>query len=105
MQFAAASVDPRLDTIVPLITWNDLAYSLGPNNTAQTAGVSSSTPGAIKLTWGLGFSALGVLDGLENAQGDPSRLFTIKNYKQAANANNGFGTAFITGYDKLWGLH
>ncbi len=29
-------VDPRLDTIVPLITWNDLSYSLDPNNTAQT---------------------------------------------------------------------
>jgi ABC-2 type transport system ATP-binding protein len=25
IQFAAASVDPRVDTIIPLITWNDLS--------------------------------------------------------------------------------
>jgi dienelactone hydrolase len=80
IQFAVASVDPRMDTIVPLITWNDLSYSLDPNNTAQTVGVSTSTPGAIKLVWGLGFSAEGVLDGLENAQGDPSRLYGCPNF-------------------------
>ncbi len=80
IQFAAAAVDPRVDTIVPLITWNDLSYSLDPNNTAQTTGVSTSTPGALKLIWGLGFSAEGVLDGLENAQGDPSRLYGCPNF-------------------------
>ena len=37
--------------------------------------------------------------------GDPSRLWTISNYKQAAGVNGGFGTAFVTGYDKLWGIH
>src|SRR3954451_23220724 len=80
-QFAAASVDPRLDTIVPLITWNDLTYSLDPNNTAQTTGVTSSTPGAIKLNWGLGFSAEGaVVDGLPAAQSDPSRLYPCPNF-------------------------
>src|SRR4029079_8928261 len=73
IQFAVASVDPRMDTIVPLITWNELSYSLDPNNTSQSVGVSTSTPGAVKLVWGLGFSATGGLDGLENAQGDPSR--------------------------------
>lgn len=36
--------------------------------------------------------------------GDPSRLFTIKNYTEAAKPNNGFGTEFVTGYEKLWGL-
>ncbi|MDX6357910.1 MAG: hypothetical protein QOH37_964 [Nocardioidaceae bacterium] len=80
IQFAAAADDPRVDTIVPLITWNDLSYSLDPNNTAQTTGVSTSNPGALKLIWGLGFSAEGVLDGLENAQGDPSRLFGCPNF-------------------------
>ena len=30
VQYAAASVTPKLDTIVPIITWNDLSYSLGP---------------------------------------------------------------------------
>ena len=96
IQFAAASVDPRLDTIVPLITWNDLSYSLGPNNTAQVTGVTSATPGAIKLTWGLGFSAEGVLDGLQNAQGDPSRLFGCPNF--ATFVCPALVTAGTTGY-------
>jgi dienelactone hydrolase len=80
IQFATAADDPRVDTIVPLITWNDLSYSLDPNNTPQTTGVSTSTPGALKVIWGLGFSAEGVLDGLENAQGDPSRLYGCPNF-------------------------
>ena len=80
IQFSVASVDPRMDTIVPFITWNDLTYSLDPNNTAQTVGVTSSTPGAIKTNWGVGFSAEGVLDGLENAQGDPNRLYPCTNF-------------------------
>jgi len=78
IQFATASVDPRVDTIVPLITWNYLPYSLDPNNTAQitngqTTGVTTSTPGAIKLFWGLGFSGLGLTGDLKNGQvpGDP----------------------------------
>jgi fermentation-respiration switch protein FrsA (DUF1100 family) len=80
IQFAAASVDPRIDTIVPLITWNDLSYSLGPNNTAQTVGVSSSTPGAIKLSWGLLFSADGIADGLGGGVTDPARLYGCPNF-------------------------
>ncbi len=71
IQFATASVDPRLDTIVPIITWNDLRYSLNPNNTAITTGVSSSTPGAIKMLWGLGFSLLGMAGDLINSQPKP----------------------------------
>lgn len=80
IQFATASVDPRVDTIVPLITWNDLSYSLAPNNTDRTHGVSTSTPGATKLTWGLGFSAEGVADGVAGAGGNPSRLFGCPNF-------------------------
>ena len=80
IQFAVASVDPRLDTIVPLVTWNDLTYSLDPNSTAQTTGVSSSTPGAIKLNWGLGFSALGVVGGLQGGADDPARLLPCPNF-------------------------
>lgn len=84
IQFAIASVDPRLDAIVPIITWNDLSYSLGPNNTSQSkghlGGVSTTTPGATKLTWGLGFSALGVANGLMNAQTDPMRLLPCPNF-------------------------
>ena len=44
VQFAAAAVERRLDTIVPLITWNDLSYSLAPNNTP-------SGPGVEKFQW------------------------------------------------------
>src|SRR5690348_17530663 len=29
-----AARDARVDTLVPLITWNDLRYSLAPNNTS-----------------------------------------------------------------------
>lgn len=80
IQFAAAGVDPRIDTIVPIITWNDLSYALGPNNTGQTFGVTTSTPGATKLTWGLLFSALGVVNGVQHTQTDPSRLIPCPNF-------------------------
>lgn len=73
-QFAVASVDARVDAIVPLITWNDLSYSLDPNNTAQTSGVSSSTPGAAKLMWALGFSATGAIGDVQNQQVPPDAL-------------------------------
>ena len=79
-QFATASVDPRVDTIVPIITWNDLSYSLDPNNTDQTRGVTTKTPGTTKLVWGLGFSGLGIADGLQAAGDDPSRLLTCPNF-------------------------
>ncbi len=36
--------------------------------------------------------------------GDPSRLFTPQNYQQAGGTQGGFGTDFIAGYKKLWGL-
>jgi ABC-2 type transport system ATP-binding protein len=57
-----------------MITWNDLSYSLGPNNTDQTAGVSTAAPGAIKVNWGLGFSALGMASDLVNQQIPPDVL-------------------------------
>jgi pimeloyl-ACP methyl ester carboxylesterase len=80
IQFAIASKDPRLDAIVPIITWSDLSYSLGPNNTDQTAGVTTRTPGATKLTWGLGFTALGIANGLNNLPADPTRLLPCPNF-------------------------
>lgn len=83
IQFAIASVDPRVDTIVPIITWHDLTYSLGPNNTDQAGGnstVTTRTPGATKLTWGLGFSALGVVAGVNNLQADPNRILPCPNF-------------------------
>ena len=84
IQFAAAGIDKRIDTIVPLITWNDLSYSLVPNNTSQLKpaldGVSTSTPGAGKQVWALGFFGLGVFNGVENAPTDPARLLGCPNF-------------------------
>jgi putative CocE/NonD family hydrolase len=96
IQFAVAEQDPRVDTIIPLITWNDLSYSLGPNNVDQTTGVSTATPGTTKLVWGLGFSAEGVADGLENSQADPSRLYGCPNF--ADFVCPALATAGTTGY-------
>ena len=81
VQFAAASVDPRVDTIVPLITWNDLSYSLTPNNTDLRTGVTSDTPGVTKLTWPLLFFTEGaVLDSITGFQYDPTRVIGCPNF-------------------------
>src|SRR5690348_10991119 len=80
IQLATASVDPRLDTIIPMITWNDLSYSLAPDNTALTSGVHSAFSGVVKLLWGLGFSALGVADGVQQLQADPARIAPCPNF-------------------------
>ena len=80
IQFASASVDPRIDTIIPAITWNDLSYSLSPNNTGQTSGVSTNPPGAVKTTWAASLSAVGLLRGAQGAQDDPSRLIGCPNF-------------------------
>ena len=81
VQFAAASVDPRIDVLIPLITWNDLSYSLAPNNTGLTPGVTSATPGVTKLTWPLLFFFDGaVLDSAQGFQYDPSRVIGCPNF-------------------------
>ncbi|MGW0734565.1 CocE/NonD family hydrolase [Streptomyces sp. NPDC002851] len=74
IQMATASQDRRVDALVPLITWNDLAYALDPNNTAQHSGVSSDTPGAYKYQWTNGFFVIGEAQGLLNPSLDLSRL-------------------------------
>lgn len=49
VQFAAAADDPRIDALVPEITWNDLAYALAPNNAGlQGDTLQSSVPGIVK---------------------------------------------------------
>src|SRR5579864_677690 len=48
-QFALAAVDPRIDAMIPQITWNDLSYSLAPNNDAASLNYSKSPPGAPKF--------------------------------------------------------
>ncbi len=74
IQFAIAGIDPRVDTIVPYITWNDLSYSLAPNNTSLSKGVSYETPGVEKFGWVSLFFALGQAEGAKHADADPSRL-------------------------------
>ena len=82
IQFAIAMQDPRLDTIVPQITWNDLAYSLTPNNTDLTRGVTYDTPGVAKIDWPVLFTALGVGVGFQQAvqNQDPSHLGACPNF-------------------------
>lgn len=60
IQFATAAIDPRLDTIVPVITWNDLVYSLGPNNNAADFVHNDVEPGVEKLDWTTLFFADGL---------------------------------------------
>jgi len=78
IQFATAGFEKaagtdRLDAIVPLITWNDLSYSLAPDNsglpqgTARSGSVSSSGTGVFKYQWAALFTSVGVADGAGDA--------------------------------------
>jgi len=67
--FATASVDPRLDAIVPVITWNDLAYSLAPNNDT-TGEPTDAVPGVLKWQRASLFFADGLITPLEERQLD-----------------------------------
>lgn len=80
VQFAAAATDPRIDTIVPMITWNDLSYSLSPDGAVGPAGRGTGGTGAVKSTWAVGFAAIGVLSpGLLGYLSDPSRALPCPN--------------------------
>ena len=78
-QFALAAVDPRIDTMIPIITWNDLAYSLTPNNDSANFNYGSSPPGVEKYEWDQLFFADGNAQpalnpgesGWTNTQGAP----------------------------------
>ncbi|MFE3722861.1 CocE/NonD family hydrolase [Streptomyces cyaneofuscatus] len=74
IQLATASTDPRVDALVPLITWNDLAYALAPTNTGARTGVTSDTPGVFKWQWTNGFYLIGEGQPLLNPSLDPSRF-------------------------------
>ncbi|WP_182347207.1 alpha/beta fold hydrolase [Tomitella gaofuii] len=82
IQFAVAAVDPRLDTITPSITWNDLSYSLVPNTLDQGPGVSGPVPGVSKLTWTAALAAAGFLTPIQyqSYREDPSRLAGCPNF-------------------------
>jgi putative CocE/NonD family hydrolase len=78
IQFATAGFEhaagtDRLDAIVPLITWNDLSYSLAPENSALPGGtahygsVSSDQTGVFKYEWAALFTSVGVGDGATDA--------------------------------------
>ncbi|MFH9764572.1 CocE/NonD family hydrolase [Streptomyces microflavus] len=74
IQLATAATDRRVDALVPLITWNDLAYALAPNNTGARTGVTSDTPGVFKWQWTNGFYLIGEGQPLLNPSLDPSRF-------------------------------
>jgi predicted acyl esterase len=88
IQFAAAAYEhqqgtDRVDAIIPLITWNDLSYSLAPENsslpggTARSGSVSSANTGVFKYQWAALFTTLGVENGMEDLQAsftDPTRF-------------------------------
>jgi hypothetical protein len=93
IQFAVAAQDPRLDAISPANTWNDLSYSLAPNDTDFTSGVSSANPGVMKADWPPLFTAAGFL-GLRS--GDPSRLGSCPNFTDQVCA--GLARTLATGY-------
>ncbi|MFF0815813.1 CocE/NonD family hydrolase [Rhodococcus sp. NPDC003318] len=81
VQFAAAAVDPRIDAIVPMITWNDLSYSLAPNSTGAITGVSSTVPGATKASWTTVFTSAGLIaPGQAGYRGDPTKLLGCPNF-------------------------
>lgn len=98
VQFAIAGLDGRLDAIVPQITWNDLLYSLGPNNTDFERGVTSRTPGVFKSDWPVLFTALGFGVGFQQAveNQDPSHLGACPNFADQACA--ALVTSAATGY-------
>ena len=65
VQFAIAGQDRRLDALIPLITWNDLSYSLAPNNTSNQLGeVRYRTPGVFKKQWSGFFFGVGIQSGI-----------------------------------------
>jgi ABC-2 type transport system ATP-binding protein len=84
VQFAAASLDQRIDALIPLITWNDLSYSLAPNNASLRNGVTYETPGVHKKQWTSLFFGAGVADGLQGTTVDPSRNVGCPNFADQA---------------------
>lgn len=80
VQFSVAEQDPRVDALNPQITWNDLSYSLLPNNTSLGYGVTYTTPGVVKLDWPLLFFGVGAGQGIAEGLRDPSHLGLCPNF-------------------------
>jgi putative CocE/NonD family hydrolase len=77
VQFAVAGIDHRVDALIPMITWNDLGYSLAPNN-------GGTGPGVHKKEWTSLFFAEGIADGVAGARYDPARLVGCPNFTDRA---------------------
>lgn len=86
VQLATASADHRVDALVPLVTWNDLAYSLAPNTSGAARGVSSGTAGVFKWQWTNGFYLMGEGQPLLVPSLDPSRFGSLTCLHFAAEA-------------------
>ena len=72
IQYAVAMQDKRLDAIVPIITWNDLSYSLAPNNSNAVHGVTYKTKGVSKKEWVDLFFGAGITDGVQGGDVNPA---------------------------------
>jgi len=71
VQYAVAMQDPRIDAIIPIITWNDLNYSLAPGRVA-------------KKQWIDLFFGAGIVSGAGNASADPATQTGCPNFTQQA---------------------
>ena len=99
IQFAAAGFEhaartDRLDAIVPQITWNDLSYSLAPENSSLPGGTTrngsagASGTGVFKYQWAALFTALGSANGAQDLQAlaDPAQFTAF--FTAASRAEN-----------------
>jgi ABC-2 type transport system ATP-binding protein len=91
IQFAIAGRDPRVDAIIPIITWNNLAYSLAPNDLASRGGFrrgvtynEAAAPGTEKFDWTSLFFGVGIEDGIQGVKVDPTRDAGCVNFIQQA---------------------
>jgi len=96
VQFSTAAIDPRVDTLVPIITWNDLAYSLAPNNNAPNFVHSDVEPGAEKVDWASLFFADGMAGVPANLQTNGVPSPTCPGFDPAV--CEAFANAAATGY-------
>ncbi|HVF03510.1 MAG TPA: CocE/NonD family hydrolase [Frankiaceae bacterium] len=71
VQYAAAAVDKRIDTIIPVITWWDLSYSLAPNNLGLGEHTATIPPGVPKWQWTELFFTLGVSQPVQHPDSTP----------------------------------
>jgi putative CocE/NonD family hydrolase len=71
IQYAVAMQDPRIDAIIPIITWNDLNYSLAPGRVS-------------KKQWVDLFFGAGIISGAGNASADPDTMAGCPNFTDQA---------------------